>query len=178
MLVGIVGCGGSKSSGKIKTKVPVVEDVLNKVYNYFTENDSDLVSKLEFLDNDTVRITKVDGSSETLKQENLDEGEEDDTDLLLENICTGTATGTTAFVDIRLTQTDGTFASNLGSEVWEGTCNGQTVSCAAVLVYDVDPVEENSTPVQAYLFGLNNEAGCDPIQAELETLLESVINPT
>lgn len=175
MMSGLVACNGSKSSsGKSAAKSPVVEDILSKIYHYFDEDDSDIVTKLEFYDNDTVKVTKADGSSETLKQENVDEGEEDDADLLLANICSGTATGDTSFVDIRLKNaSDNSFEVNLVSEVWEGTCNGEKVSCVAMLVYDEDPVTDESRPVQGYMFGLNDENGCAPIQDEVQSLLDS-----
>jgi hypothetical protein len=175
-----VSCSKSSSSGGKKnaaTPAAVVEDILSRVYNYYTEMDSDLVEKLEFFDNDTVKVTKEDGSSETLKKIITDEGEEDDTDLLLETICpAGTVTGTTEFVDMKLTNSDDSFASNLGAEVWDGTCNGEPVSCVAMVVYDEDPVTDESVPVQGYMFGLNDENGCDPIQSEVQALLDSVFD--
>lgn len=116
-------------------------------------------------------------SNENLKSSITDEGEEDDADLLLSTLCSGTSSGDTSFVDLKLTNSDGSFASNLGAEVWEGNCNGEEVSCVAMLVYDGDPVDDESTPVQAYIFGLNNENGCDQIQDEVESLLDAILNP-
>jgi len=177
LLGSFVGCSKKGSSGGNSVKAPVVEDILNQVYKYYVEGDSETVSKLEFFDNDTVKVTKADGSSQTLKSSITDEGEEDDADLLLSTLCSGTSSGDTSFVDLKLTNSDGSFASNFGAEVWEGTCNGEEVSCVAMVVYDVDPVEDDSTPVQAYIFGLNNENGCDQIQDEVESLLNSILDP-
>ncbi len=163
------------SSGSPVAKTPsgpVVEDVLNRLYNALRDDEKNLIKKLEFYDNDTVKVTKGDDSYEVLKQENVDEGEEDDTDLLLETLCEGTASGTTTFVDTRLSKiSDNSFVSNLGAEVWEGTCNGQAVSCAAMLVYDVDPVSDEASPIQGYMFGLNNDNGCEPIKDAVEELI-------
>lgn len=181
VMVSFVSCGkSSKGSGSnppvSSSKSPVIEDTLNKVYHEIFDIDAELVKKMEFYDNDTVKVTHMDNSSEVFKQENIDEGVEDDVDLLLENICSGTGSGDTKFIDIKLKKSsDNSFVANLGAEVWEGTCNGQEVSCAAMLVYDVDPVVDGvSSPVQGYIFGLNDEDGCDPIQSEIEVLLSDL----
>ena len=178
MTIGLVSCGGSSSSGGGGggKSGPILEDTLTKVYNYFVEADDELVNKLEFFDNDSVKVTRVDGSTETLNGEVQDEGDEEDIDLLLETLCSGTATGTTKYIDIRLTDpNDGnSFAASLGAEVWEGTCNGQEVSCVALVVYDQDVDPETIDPVQGYVFGLNNASGCAEIQTEVEGLIDSL----
>jgi hypothetical protein len=93
-------------------------------------------------------------------------------------MCEGESSGETKYVDIRLKkQSDDSFFSNLGTVVWEGTCGGQEVSCAAMVVYDVDTVVENeSNHIKGYMLGLNNADGCTPIQRSVQSLLDNLFD--
>jgi hypothetical protein len=173
----LVSCSkSSDGGGSPNTAAAVIDDTLNKLYHVINEDDSNVITKLEFYENDTVKVTKADNSSEVLIQKNIDEGIEDDVDLVLSGMCEGESSGETKYVEIKLTkQSDDSFDSNVGAIVWEGTCGGQAVSCAAMVVYDVDPVVENeSSPTQGYMFGLNNPNGCSPIQSSVQSLLDNL----
>lgn len=183
LMFALASCGGSSGGGGGSASgnggsgngTGALEDTLDMVYNVIAEADNELVEKLEFFDNDSMKLTRKDGSSEVLQSQTVEEGTETDAELVLSAVCPDSSSGDTLYADLRITESNGDFAALLGAVVWEGTCGGQSVSCVGMVVYDQDVADVDTIdPVQGFIFDLNGAGGCTPIQSRVESLLDSL----
>lgn len=187
LMFALTSCGGSSGgggggAGTGSNTTVTLDDTLDRVFRLYTQAASDEVKKIEFFSNDTMKITRDDDSAETLSIETRDEGLDDDVNVALSAVCDGASTPAAdaddqpLFVDLRLTDSENAFAAILEGIVWEGTCSGQRVECAVILVYETDtPLAQmdNADPDQVYIYDLNGSGGCTPIQTNLETIINN-----
>jgi len=174
LLLGVSSCGSDNDIPIFTTQQKVNEKNDVKYFSEFVRSYSsnsitpDTPKKYKFYEDDNVTVTLESGDTLDLKLNRISEGTENTVGSRLQDLCDGETTGNSTYSDISLIDSEEN-TTKLVILIWEGTCNGYSVSCAGAITIDNDFGDY----LTATLFNIIEEdsSDCAPIFNSSKSLL-------